>query len=92
MNLDGNFYMSTDSKKHHFIPRSILRRFHNEEGKLYVLEKQTEKSIIANGAVTSFSSWLNHMSILIIGSYKLVIKNNRVRNILVSSLYHLTLE
>lgn len=36
--------MSDGSKKHHFVPRSLLKNFCNEDGRLFVFDKTTKKS------------------------------------------------
>lgn len=38
------FTMSNESKKHHFVPRSLLRNFCSKDGKLFVFDKAKKKS------------------------------------------------
>jgi hypothetical protein len=40
--------MAENSKKHHFVPRSILRNFENDKGKLFVFDKTATNSFPSN--------------------------------------------
>ena len=52
--------MSKESVFHHFVPRSILRNFENEDGKIFVFDKKNSNSFASNindaGAENNFNT------------------------------------
>jgi Protein of unknown function (DUF4238) len=55
--------MGENSKKHHFVPRSILRNFENDKGKLFVFDKRATKSFPSNPDDTGHENNFNSVKI-----------------------------
>lgn len=55
--------MPNESKKHHFVPRSLLKNFYNDDGKLFVFDKVGNKSFPTTAENAGHENYFNSIDI-----------------------------
>ncbi len=55
--------MANESKKHHFVPRSLLKNFYNDDGKLFVFDKIGNKSFPTTAENAGHENYFNSIDI-----------------------------